>query len=71
MKTFAQLTALSEKDLQKEIEKSSAELLEIRMNLAAGSEGDHSKYRKTRRYLAQIKTARRQKDLDISFPKKS
>jgi len=66
MKTFPQLTALSEKELQQEIEKSSAELVEIRMNLTAGSEGDHSKYRKTRRYLARLKTARRQKDLNIS-----
>ncbi len=71
MKNFPQMTALSEKELQREIEKFSAELLQIRMNLAAGSEGDHSKYRKTRRYLARLKTARRQHDLGISSPKKS
>jgi len=67
MKNFTQISALSETEIQREIEKAERDLFEVKMALAAGSEGDTSKKRKLKKYIARLKTARRQKEIGISF----
>lgn len=66
MTTFQDMAAQEEKDLQKEIEKAEREKVNVRMHLIAQQEKDTSKAKKTRKTVAQLKTARRQKQLGIS-----
>ena len=68
MKTFSQIAALSEKELQKELEHCGHELLKIRMGIAAGSEGKTSKHKQMKKYIAKLKTALRQKHLGLFLP---
>lgn len=66
MKTFAQILALSPPDIQKELEKTMRTMLEVRMGLVTGHEKNTAKAKKQRRYLAQLKTAYRQKEIGLS-----
>jgi ribosomal protein L29 len=66
MKTFEQIAAMSLKELNHEIEKSSRDLVGIRMNIIADQEKDVSKRKKTQKYIARLKTARRQKELGLT-----
>lgn len=66
MKTFDEISALSLEQITQEIKKAEHELVNVRMHIAAGQEKDSSKYGKTRRYVAQLKTAKRQKELALS-----
>lgn len=66
MKTFDQISAMSLPGLNQEIEKASRDLVGIRMNIIADQEKDVSKRKKTQKYIARLKTARRQKELGLT-----
>ncbi len=69
MKTFEEILALTDVEIQFEIEKAERELVGIRMAIAADQEKDSSKRRKHRTYIAQLKTARRQRELGFAQKK--
>lgn len=66
MKTFDEILALTVEQIVQEIKKAEHELVGIRMHIAAGQEKDSSKQGKTRRYIATLRTAKRQKELALS-----
>ncbi|MBI5414321.1 50S ribosomal protein L29 [Candidatus Peregrinibacteria bacterium] len=57
MTTFVQITGMSIEEIRAEIQKSERELLGLRMKIKLGQEKNNSKYRKLRKYIAQLKTA--------------
>jgi ribosomal protein L29 len=66
MKTFDQISAMSLLELNQEIEASSRELVGIRMSIIADQEKDVSKRKKMQKYIARLKTARRQKEFGLT-----
>jgi len=66
MKTFSEMMALSIPQLLQEIQRAEHELVGIRMHIVAGQEKDSSKQKKMRRYIARLRTAKRQKELSSS-----
>lgn len=66
MKTFDEILGLTLEQILQEIKKTEHELVGIRMSISAGQEKDSSKRKKAAKYIAQLKTAKRQKELGIS-----
>jgi len=66
MKSYEEILAMTITDLLLEIEKSERELVGIRMAIGADQEKDVSKRKKMKKYVARLKTARRQKELGFS-----
>lgn len=66
MKTFDDILAMTPAQINHEIKKTEHGLVGIRMGIAAGQEKDSSKRKKAATYIAQLKTAKRQKELVLS-----
>ncbi len=66
MASYQDLLAKSEAELAQEIEKAEHERLGLKMGLVADQEKDSSKMKKVKKRIAQLKTARRDKQLGIS-----
>lgn len=63
MKDFAALLALSISDLEKELKSARREFVKIKMGVRTGQEKNTSKYGVYKKYIAQILTAKREKEI--------
>lgn len=67
MITFDELTKLTEKDLEEELNKSKLDLLKIRLAVSARQSKETSKLKILRRYIARIQTIKRKRAMELEM----